>query len=289
MIQQNLSSYHFPTRDIHQDDVLRFQDIIYTYYRHHGRQFPWRSTTDPYCILVSEIMLQQTQTDRVVNKYLEFLTRFPDFQSLATASFHEVLSVWYGLGYNRRAKALHDIATLVVANHQNKLPNSAESLEQLPGIGPYTAQAIMAFAFNKPAVLLETNIRTVFIHFFFNNTKKVHDSDIQPLIKRTMDTKQPRIWYYALMDYGVMLKKQLPHVNERSAHYTKQSPFAGSNRQLRGMILRTFIKQPRLTVKHLRSLPGSETQHTTILSQLEHEGLLSHKGRHYTLADKKSK
>ncbi|UCG84215.1 MAG: A/G-specific adenine glycosylase, partial [Dehalococcoidia bacterium] len=144
-----------------------FQQLIWDYYKDHGRLFPWRQTDDPYHILVSEIMLQQTQTSRVLKKYESFISTFPDFQTLAESPLINVLKAWQGLGYNRRAVALHKIAQIVVADCEGELPSSEKVLVKLPGIGPYTASAIKAIAFNQPAVLIETNIRTVYIFFFF--------------------------------------------------------------------------------------------------------------------------
>jgi len=214
-----------------------FQKLIWHNYRKAGRSFPWRETTDPYRILVSEIMLQQTQTDRVVPKYRSWLKKFSTVKKLASASTADVLKEWKGLGYNRRALNLKRAAEVVTKKYNGKLPQTLVELDSLPGIGPYTAGAIMTFAFNEPAVFIETNIRTVFIHFFFKNSKEIHDKDILSLIAKTLDTKNPREWYYALMDYGAMLKKSGLRNNVKSKHYTKQSPFKGSNREVRSKIL----------------------------------------------------
>jgi A/G-specific adenine glycosylase len=144
-----------------------FKQTIWDYYQKNGRQFPWRHEQDPYQIVVSEIMLQQTQTHRVVQKFQEFTIKFPSFAALAQAPIRDVLIAWQGLGYNRRALALHAIAQLVVKEFSGTLPTSATMLETFPHIGPNTAGSICAFAFNQPTVFVETNIRAVFIHFFF--------------------------------------------------------------------------------------------------------------------------
>jgi A/G-specific adenine glycosylase len=216
----------------------QFQKTIYEYYRHNKRTFPWRNTHDPYLILVSEIMLQQTQTDRVVPRFESFVSTFPTIESLAQAPLKKVLQQWQGLGYNRRGLMLHKAAKETVAHYNSKLPKDKKLLESLPGIGPYTAGAVMAFAFNTPVVMIETNIRTVFIHHFFTNHGDVHDNELLPLIEQTLDVKNPRKWYSALMDYGNHLKKHHPNPNRKSKHYTKQSKFEGSDRQVRGLILR---------------------------------------------------
>lgn len=190
-------------------------------------------------------MLQQTQVSRVVPKYKSFLTQFPTFEALANAPLLEVLKEWQGLGYNRRAKFLHQTAKTVVNEHKGKFPRSSEAMEALPGIGPYTARAIAAFAFNTPEVFIETNIRTVFTHHYFADANKVSDKELLPLIERDLKKSkmEPREFYAALMDYGSHLKANGVRINNKSKHYTKQSKFEGSNRQRRGIALRAALKQ----------------------------------------------
>ncbi len=231
--------------------LWQFRRKILAYYRRYGRDLPWRHTRDPYHILVSEIMLQQTQASRVVLKYEEFLKLFPNFSKLAKASPAAVLRVWQGLGYNRRGLALHRLAKIITAKYQSTLPSDVAELEKLPGIGPYTAGAIMVFAFNQPVVILETNIRRVFLHDFFPDVSFVHDREIKGHIEKTLDQKNPREWYYALMDYGAMLRKTIPNPNRRSKHYAKQSPFEGSNRQKRGRMLKAWLGDSNLAPAQL--------------------------------------
>ncbi len=219
-------------------EIRIFREYIYTYYGECRREFPWRETGDPYEILVSEIMLQQTQTERVVRKYVDFLAKWPSFGALAEATLAEVYAEWRGLGYNRRAKALLDIARLVTLESGGVLPNDHQVLMSLPMVGHATAAAIGAFAFDKATAYLETNIRRVYIYFFFALRTKVHDRELLPLVDNTLDREDPRQWYYALMDYGAYLKKMLPNPNRRSIHYTRQGGFEGSDRQIRGSILR---------------------------------------------------
>ncbi len=183
-------------------------------------------------------MLQQTQAPRVVAKYEEFIRKFPAVEDLAKARLNTVLKLWQGLGYNRRALNLQRAAQEIVKNFNARFPKDMETLLTLPGVGPATAGDIMAFAFNKAETVIETNIRTVFIHHFFQDEKKIHDDKIIPLIKKTLDQKNPREWYYALMDYGAMLKKTIPNPSRRSVHYAKQSPFKGSNREILSKILK---------------------------------------------------
>lgn len=255
--------------------IGRFRRVIYDYYQEHARSFPWRMTQDPYRILVSEIMLQQTQTERVGQKYERFITAFPDFASLASAPLHQVLSLWQGLGYNRRAMSLKSAAQMVMAEFGGNLPPDVELLVTLPGIGRPTASAIAAFAFNKPAVFIETNIRRVFIHFFFSHRDKVKDAEILPLVAQTLDRSNPREWYYALMDYGVRLKKEGRNPNRKSAHYQLQSPFEGSNRQVRGKILKVLIARPNLSESEIvQEVNMNPRKVKTSLDQLQQEGFI---------------
>jgi A/G-specific adenine glycosylase len=255
--------------------IDRFRQIIYQYYAEHRREMPWRVSSNPYHILVSEIMLQQTQVGRVLAKYEQLISRFPDFDSVSKAPLQEVLGVWQGLGYNRRAIALQKICRLVVTEYGGVLPGSAETLQTFPGIGPATAGAICAFAFNQPTAFIETNIRRVFIHFFFPNKSGVKDKEILPLVQGTLDTRNPRTWYHALMDYGAMLRNEEHNPNRRSAHYNRQAPFQGSNREIRGLILKTLLEKAELTEEELiQSVGKSPKRVQPIITQLTKEGFL---------------
>ncbi len=252
----------------------RFQKTIWDHYTKHRRSFPWRETRDPYKILISEVMLQQTQADRVVSKYLAFLKRFPDFKTLARVKPASVLKEWQGLGYNRRALALKRLAEVVVKEYRGCLPQNREQLTALPGIGPYTASAVLAFAFNTPTVFIETNIRTVYIHFFFEGKKKIHDKELLPFIEKTLDTKNPREWYYALMDYGAHLKKQ-GNPSRRSTHYVKQSKFKGSERELRGKILKLLLEYKKIPMRDIAEVLQEDPERVTRnVESLHEEGFL---------------
>lgn len=218
-----------------------FRNRIYRFYHNNRRDLPWRNTDDPYRILVSEMMLQQTQVKRVLEIYPGFIERFPDFAALYAAPVKDLLSGWQGLGYNRRALALKKTASRVINEWNGILPDDEKILWTLPGIGKATAAAIQAFAFNKPSLLIETNIRRVYIHCYFLDRPLVSDREILPLIKETLDHENPRDWYYALMDYGSYLGKTRENPNRRSRQYKKQSPFEGSNRQVRGRILSYLV------------------------------------------------
>lgn len=214
------------------------------YHRTHKRDLPWRRTRDPYKILVSEVMLQQTQVERVVPFYSTFIRQFPTASALARAPLSKVLKAWSGLGYNRRAKFLHQAAKKIA---KSGFPKCAEEIEKLPGVGHYTARAVVAFAYNKPEVFVETNIRTVFLYYFFQQKrtirKKVSDKEILPHLEEALKRSrmQPRDFYQALMNYGSFLKRSGVRLNQKSAHYTKQSKFEGSRRQKRAARLRTLL------------------------------------------------
>ena len=250
-------------------NIRQFKKTIENYYAKHGRHdLPWRKTYDPYEILVSEVMLQQTQVSRVLTKYGEFLARFPTVHALAGAPVAEVLVAWQGLGYNRRALNLRRAAVEVVTNFDGVFPQTSEALESLPGIGQSTRGAIMAFAFGIPTVFIETNIRTIFLHHFFPTKENVHDRDLLPLIEKTLDQKNPRDWYYALMDYGVYLKQTLPNPSRKSIHHAKQSTFKGSNREVRSKILKFVLTKQRTQVeiiKHIGKTPHDVSKNITNL------------------------
>jgi len=267
------------------EQVSAFQAVIYEYFNQYGRDLPWRKTENPYHIFVSEIMLQQTQVERVIQKYGHFISVFPDFTSLTRAALKDTLRIWQGLGYNRRALALVRAAHTISAEYGGTLPQGPEQLAKLPGIGKTTAASISVFAFNKPAVFIETNIRRVFIHQFFAENDNINDRDIRPLVEETLDRSNPRMWYHALMDYGAMLKKVLQNPNRKSSHYKKQPPFEGSDRQVRGEILRVLLNNPSLSVSEIgKTIHIARKRLNKILDQLEQEGFIREHGGTYTIA-----
>ncbi len=309
----------------------QFQKLVWDYYKKSGRHdMAWRKTWNSYRILVSEVMLQQTQVARVEKFYPTFVRMWPTFRTLAKAKTADVLRAWQGLGYNRRAIALQKLAKIVVKDYGGKLPADREKLESLPGIGCGTSGSLMAFAFNQPAVFIETNIRRIFIHHFFPNRRKVKDIEIEGLVKKTLeifrkrqrsispiipskegtrasrfksmdprlredDTKgrqQAREWYWALMDYGTMLGEKsriAPKTNPnlRSRHYVRQSKFAGSDRELRGAILRTCLQKKRASVVTLtRFLDEPSERVRAICAKLRAEGFLIRKGDYFQITQK---
>lgn len=264
----------------------RFTQIVWEYYALHGRNnLPWRKTHKPYNILVSEIMLQQTQADRVVPKYKAFIKKFPTLVRLSEAPLSEVLIAWQGLGYNRRAKMLHACARAIMSEHKGVFPRTFQELTHLPGIGPYTASAVLAFAFNTPVTLIETNVRSVYLHHFFTETFEVTDELLLPLIERTASKDSPRDWYYALMDYGSFIKKAHGNPNQRSAHHVKQSAFKGSDREIRGALIRLLTKSAFTRSSLLRELRAFEDIRVDAqLQKLMGEGMIEKKARTYQLS-----
>ena len=262
-----------------------FQSAVWNFYKKNRRDFAWRNTHNPYHIVVSEIMLQQTQTARVAEKYENFLQQFPSFEALAGASVGNVLKEWVGLGYNRRALALHGIAQKVMKEHKRVLPNDPLILETFKGLGPATAASIVAFAYNTPTVFIETNIRAVYLHAFFSHQQElVGDNQLLPLVAMTVDQKNAREWYYALMDCGVELKKLYKNPSRKSKHHAKQSKFEGSDRQIRGAVVRLLTQKSVATFEELQALGYEKERLTKILSNLCKEGFIRYVEESYSRA-----
>lgn len=252
-----------------------FQSHVLNFYSTQGRTFPWRVDHSPYRVLVSEIMLQQTQTYRVEPKFERFILTFPTLSALAEAELRDVLYAWQGLGYNRRAMALHQSAQAILQNYTGQLPQCVNELQKFKGIGYATASSICAFAYNMPTVFVETNIRAVFIHTFFKSEPSVADKQLIPLVEQTLDYNNPRQWYYALMDYGVYLKKMHKNPSRRSTHYTKQSRFVGSDRQIRGSIIRFLVNNgPSDHQLLIKNIASDQTRVERIVQQLVTEKLI---------------
>lgn len=255
-------------------EIAEFKKVIWDFYKKNKRDLPWRNTNDPYKILVSEVMLQQTQSYRVIPKYKSFIKEFPTVQALAKASVQAVLTEWQGLGYNRRALYLKQCAEKISQEFNGKFPKDIKTLCILPGIGKATAGDILAFAWNIPAIVIETNIRSVFIHLFFQDKEKIGDAEIIPLIEATLDQKNPREWYWALFDYGAELKKNITNPSRKSKHYTRQSMFVGSFRQKRGTILKLLLQKPRTKKEIQKILEYDDNIVSKILSALKGEGFV---------------
>ncbi len=264
--------------------INTFKKIIRDYYSENKRILPWRNIEDPYKVFVSEIMLQQTQVTRVLKKYPEFLNAFPDFTSLSAASTTSLLTAWQGMGYNRRALYMRSAAKIIVEKFNGILPKDPEILITMPGVGAATAGSLAVFSYNIPTVFIETNIRRVFIHHFFPDRKNVSDKELSPLVNSSLDQRNPRDWYYALMDYGVMLSKQFGNANKRSRHYAVQSKFEGSNRQLRGAIIRRLTQTPSCSVSEITDYTARDASLVKkILNQLAAEGFILEDKGVYTI------
>lgn len=263
-----------------------FRNLVWKHYTEHGRHdLPWRKTHDPYRILVSEVMLQQTQVERVIPYYRNFLRQFPTARALGNAPLSAVLRAWQGLGYNRRAKMLHEAAKVVVQDHAGRVPSERGSLLTLPGIGPYTAGAIAAFAGNTDGIFIETNIRTAITHHFFREKTVVSDAEVLAVLASVYPAGRAREWYAALMDYGSHLKRTGVRINTRAKGYTKQSTFEGSLRQVRGAILRALSTGSK-TKRALVTLfdPHRMPQIEEALGALLAEGLVTNTGSRFALA-----
>lgn len=260
-----------------------FVRTVWRYFDQHGRHdLPWRQTRDPYHILVSELMLQQTQVSRVIPKYRAFIAAFPTAEVLGKAPLAAVLRLWQGLGYNRRAKFLHEAAKVVA---KTGFPTSYEEIRELPGVGSYTAGAVLAFAYDVAVPVIETNIRTVYLHHFYKTKADVTDAELLALVRETLPKRRSiREWYYALMDYGAHLKTEVGNKNRQSRHYTTQTRFAGSDRQIRGAIIRQLTQQNSTQRELEEQLPDVTVDRLTAqLTRLETEGLVVKVGRRYGL------
>ncbi len=271
-----------------QKEIQRFQKIVLNYHTVSGRnQLPWRKKINPYRVWVSEVMLQQTQVDRVIPFFNNWIQAFPDIATLAGASQVNVLKYWKGLGYNSRALRMKQCAEEIIQKYHGKFPKEKSVIEQLPGIGPYTAGAIVAFAYNQPAVIIETNIRRVFIHHFFQDNEKVSDSEILTLVEKTLPDSDFRTWYWALMDYGSYLGRTLNiagkkyNPNVQSKHYHKQSKFIGSDRQIRGKLLEVLLQEKNNTMTMVKlknsiaELTMDDQRIQKILDQLQVENFVT--------------
>lgn len=281
------------------------QGRLLRWYQRHGRDLPWRRTRDPYAIAVSEVMLQQTQVDRVIPKYRLWLRRFPTWSVLARAPLRRVLQTWSGLGYNNRAVRLRRLATIVVRDFNARLPDERASLEQLPGIGRYTAGAIAAFAFTQPAAVVDTNIRRVLTRLFFGD-KHVAETRIEKIAEKVIPATQADQWNHGLMDLGALvciarrprcevcpLKtrcRAYPAILNRpvSKHQPTAVPFEQSDRYVRGRITALIAQRGSMLrtrlFDHLKAGRGiTQRRFQRIVKGLVRDGLIEVTGRKITV------
>lgn len=275
-----------------QQQLDQFKQTVWSQGRAQWRDLPWRNIDDAYAVLVSEVMLQQTQVARVLDYWPRFLSLFPTLDALAAADTALVLEQWQGLGYNRRALALKRCAEICSDTYDGILPSTYDELIALPGIGKATAAGVRAFAYQQPGIYLETNVRTVFLHELFADQEGISDKDIEPLVDLTCSEDDPRGWYYALLDYGAYLKQTLPNPSRRSKHYTKQSKFEGSRRQKRAEVVRIVLASEEegitfgdvaheldaFEIKHKRNPPAPDLLES-ILADLVEEGFFTYDAR----------
>lgn len=249
--------------------LQKLQHKILSWYKQNKRDLPWRRTTDPYTILVSEVMLQQTQVDRVIPYYQRFMMTFPHFTALAAADKTTLLKLWSGLGYNNRVLRLQKLAQVLVKDFEGKLPRTEEALIQLPGIGPYTARALLAFAFNQEVAVVDTNIRRVLIHEL-RLKEDISIKDLEKIAFSAIPLRKSRIWHNALMDYGSL---------EKTARKTgikplsKQGPFIGSDRWLRGQIVKEILAKKKVTFLQIKKR-FDHPRTSEVIAKMEKEGII---------------
>jgi A/G-specific adenine glycosylase len=266
--------------------IEAFRASVWEHYRANRREMPWRDVDDPYAVLVSEVMLQQTQVGRVMERYHEWLEAFPTLEALAAAPLAAVLERWQGLGYNRRAIALKRAAEQSMERFGGRLPRDAVALRSLPGVGPTTGSAVLNYAYRVPAPFIETNVRAVFLHHFFPDTEGVPDRALMPLVEATWDREDPRGWGYALMDYGTFLKRSGANPSRRSRHHTRQSPFEGSKRQSRAKLLRAVLAEPgEVAEAYGTAIGGALAEVEALLEELASEGFLACEEGRWAVAD----
>ena len=275
------------------NNIQEIQQTILQWYKKNGRQLPWRQTTDLYRILVSEMMLQQTQVDRVIPKYYAFLEQFPTVSSLADAQTAEVLKMWSGLGYNRRALYLQKCAQTIKYKHNGKFPETTEELLAIPGLGKYTAAAVQSFANNKDVVVIDVNVERIFKRIFYGKIEAA-----EAIAWHILPTNESRNWHNALMDIGALFcaaknpkcalcpaKACCAAANNKErieATWKKRKvvPFKNSDRIVRGTILKLLTtkngQEQDQIYKQLieQDIKREKEKFEEIIVQLEKDGLI---------------
>lgn len=261
------------------------------WYRPRRRAYPWRRTADPYAVLVSEVMLQQTQAPRVTDPYERFLERFPTVSALAAAPRSEVVRAWGGLGYNRRAVALSLAARAIVREHGGRVPSEPDALRSLPGVGPYTAAAVASIAFGRRIAAVDTNVRRIVARVHLGtDADAAHPRRTRELAEAMVDGDEPGAWNQALMDLGREVCRPRPRCDEcplaprcrfratgavPARSRRRQDPFPGSSRQVRGGVVRVLRERPAATIGALAAGIGADSERVvTAVRELHHEGIL---------------
>ncbi len=265
--------------------IAALQRRILTWYAEHGRDLPWRHTTNPYRILVSEVMLQQTQVSRVVHKYAEFLTALPTLEALAAAPLAEVLRLWSGLGYNNRARRLQGCARAAVkhcAPGPAELPRTLPELLALPGVGPYTGRAVLIFAHNDDLAAVDANVRRV-LTVELELDEDIGAAALQEAADAALPRGRSRDWHNALMDYGTAV-----HTSRATGlrPRTRQSSFVGSRRWYRSQLLQACLREGPQRLSHLATrldLPLAQVEE--LVELLERDGLLRRRGAAVEVAE----
>ncbi|MFW9851901.1 MAG: Fe-S cluster assembly protein HesB [Candidatus Thorarchaeota archaeon] len=253
-----------------------FQNKVFEWWSSNKREFPWRETTNPYYIMVSEIMLQQTQTSRVTNKFLEFIKKYPTPEVLVKAKKSDLLSTWSGLGYNRRALWLQEAAKQIIEN--KSFPQTVKELQELKGVGKYTARSILIFAFNSDLATVDTNIRRILIAEGFAS-EETNERELFEIAEKMVPKGKARDWANALMDYGAM---KLTASKTGIKPISKQGKFTGSDRQYRGKILKILVNKKKITLDKLQDeIDLHEKKLDEILQKMIKEGLVANKGKQY--------
>ncbi len=227
------------------EDISKFQHKILDWYDKNQRDLPWRKTRDPYAILVSEVMSQQTQINRVMEKYEQWMDLFPTLRDLADAKTSDILTMWSGLGYNRRALYLQKAAKIIKETYHGEFPKYGIELLQLPGIGEYTASAIRCFAFNEQIAVIDTNVRKVISIHFFNGISP-SKAALKDFATKLLPPQKAYEWNQALMDYAAM------ELHEYKISIPKQSKFIGSNRYYRGSMVKMLVANKKLSIHFLQ-------------------------------------
>jgi len=267
--------------NISDQQIRLFQEKVLSFYTQHGRDLPWRKTTDPYKILLSEMMLQQTQVSRVMEYYMQWIERWPTVESLAEAPWKDVLKAWMGLGYNRRAVHVHQAAQTIANTFAGDILQAMEHYEKVPGIGLYTSRAVRIFASNADIVTVDTNIRRIFIHEF-SLPENISSKELWSLAEQCLPKDQSRTWHNALMDYGALL---MTSRKTGIRPLTMQSKFEGSDRQIRGMILRQLL-QCSSSLEELKMITKINTSRLQkILEKMIQEGLISLSNNRYSIQE----